>query len=48
MNNRIVCDLITVFLFFAFVPPATAQQEDMAGQVLVKINLVRTEPPTFA
>jgi len=46
MHNRIVCVLITVFLFSSFVPPATAQQEDLARQVLVEINLVRTEPLT--
>jgi uncharacterized protein YkwD len=39
--------LITVFLLVVFVPLATALQEDLTRQVLVEINLVRTEPLTF-
>jgi uncharacterized protein YkwD len=48
MNNRILCAVITVFQLAVFVPSVVALQEDLARQVLVEINLVRTEPLTFA
>ena len=48
MKNQIVCFLITISLFATFVTPAAALEEYSARQVLVEINLARTEPLKFA
>jgi uncharacterized protein YkwD len=39
---------LSIYLLLALAAPATALDQDLAGQVLAEINMARTEPATYA